>query len=145
MVQVLARFQVTGGNEASGVNFQAAVPKVLSFTSTIRMETYQLSFVVVSAVENAINVQLDSGTRRDGNTNAKNYRTARRTLSLFAFHSSVNLTLNNIAEPDKAAFTNFVCRRWTIRARTSRLRQLSYRINKRSTVKSLCIIIHQWT
>ena len=35
VVDILVRFQVTGGNAATGVNFQAAVPKVLYSSSNV--------------------------------------------------------------------------------------------------------------
>ena len=39
VVNILARFQVTGSTPATGINFQAAVPKVCAFV-TISMIVY---------------------------------------------------------------------------------------------------------
>jgi len=67
VVNIMARFQVTGSNAASGLNFQAAVPKVNRF--------FQCAFLsqcidtpLVPAAADAADVESRRSTQRDGVT-----------------------------------------------------------------------------
>lgn len=79
MVQVMARFQVTGGSEASGINFQAAVPKVLILHSSFSQK--ELTCIADPTTENVSNVKFNGGTWHNGNANVENYCTTRCKLS----------------------------------------------------------------